>query len=335
MRVLGGYLKKNARWIMVDVLCLAAMILVISLNNLPISEWIYGASVCLFLLVVIGGLDFWKYYWRHKRLLKIKEIIPISVDVMGVPADILEEDYQAFVRIINMAKEQEINDLKHSKRDMTEYYTMWIHQIKTPIAAMRLLLQEEESSENRELSEELFRIEQYVEMALQFLRLNADSTDYVIRRLELDDAVREAVRKYARLFIRKKIKLDFQPLHTQVLTDEKWLVFVIEQILSNALKYTVQGSITIYMKENADKVLVIEDTGIGIRSEDLPRVCEKGYTGYNGHADKRSTGIGLYLCKQILNKLGHAIEIESEVGKGTRVMLGLETGEGKTDGTTH
>lgn len=323
MRVLGGYLKKNVRWITVDVLCLAIMILVISLNNLPISEWIYGASVCLFLLIAIGGMDFWRYYRRHKRLLKIREIIPICVDAMETPEDVLEEDYQAFVRMINMTKGQEINELKRQGRDMTEYYTMWVHQIKTPIAAMRLLLQERECFENDEVSEELFRIEQYVEMALQFLRLNADSTDYVIRRLDLNEAVREAVRKYVRVFVRKKIKLDFKPLHTQALTDEKWLVFVVEQILSNALKYTVRGSISIYMKEGADKVLVIEDTGIGIRSEDLPRVCEKGYTGYNGHTDKRSTGIGLYLCKRILTKLGHTIEIESEIGKGTRVLIGL------------
>lgn len=327
MRVLGSYLKKNARWILVDVLCLAIMILVISLNNLPISEWIYGAFVCLFLLLVIGGVDFVKYYRRHKRLLKLKEIIPVSVDAMNPPGDILEEDYQVLVRLINMEKEHEINELKRRKRDMTEYYTMWVHQIKTPIAAMHLLLQGEDIAENREISEELFHIEQYVEMALQYLRLSADSTDYVIRRIRLDEVVKEAVRKYARLFIRKKIKLDFQPLNTQVLTDEKWLEFVIEQLLSNALKYTARGSISIYMEEHADRVLVIEDTGIGIRPEDLPRVCEKGYTGYNGHTDKRSTGIGLYLCKRILNKLGHTIEIESEVGKGTRVLVGLSSEE--------
>lgn len=327
MRVLGSYLKKNARWILVDVLCLAIMILVISLNNLPITEWMYGAVVCLFLLLVIGGVDFGKYYRRHKRLLKLKEIIPISVDAMDLPGDVLEADYQALVRLINAEKGQEINELKRRKRDMTEYYTMWVHQIKTPIAAMRLLLQEEDIAGNREVSEELFHIEQYVEMALQYLRLSADSTDYIIRRIKLDEVVKEAVRKYARLFIRKKIKLDFQPLNTQVLTDEKWLEFVVEQLLSNALKYTASGSISIYMEEQADRVLVIEDTGIGIRPEDLPRVCEKGYTGYNGHTDKRSTGIGLYLCKRILNKLGHTIEIESEVGKGTRVLVGLASEE--------
>lgn len=198
---------------------------------------------------------------------------------------------------------------------------MWVHQIKTPIAAMRLLLQAEDTPQNREMAEELFQIEQYVEMALHYTRLDSESSDFLIQWYELDGIVREAVRKYARVFIRKKINLNYQPLKVQVLTDEKWLEFVIEQILSNAVKYTQKGTVSIYMED--ERTIVIEDTGIGIRPEDLPRVCEKGYTGYNGHTDKRSTGIGLYLCKRILKKLSHSIEIDSELGKGTRVKIGL------------
>ena len=162
-------------------------------------------------------------------------------------------------------------------------------------------------------------------MALQYTRLDSETTDFLIQRYNLDDIVREAVRCYARLFIRKKISLNYQPLQVQVLTDEKWLEFVIEQVLSNAVKYTPKGSVSICMEGSS--TLVIEDTGIGIRKEDLPRVCEKGYTGYNGHTDKRSTGIGLYLSKRILEKLSHTIEIESEMGVGTRVKIGLITKE--------
>lgn len=203
--------------------------------------------------------------------MKLKEILPVSIEAMESPGDVLEADYQELIRLIHTERGQEVNTLKRRKRDMTEYYTMWVHQIKTPIAAMRLLLQEEDIDENRELSEELFHIEQYVEMALPYLRLASDTTDYVIRWMELDEVVKEAVRKYARFFIRRKIKLDFKPLDTQVLTDEKWLGFVVEQLLSNALKYTAGGSISIYMKEHANKVLVIEDTGIGIRR----RICRE------------------------------------------------------------
>ena len=149
----------------------------------------------------------------------------------------------------------------------------------------------------------------------------------MIGEVSLDKVVREAIHKYARLFVRKKIKLELTSIDMQILTDEKWLEFVIEQILSNAIKYTAGGTISIYQKMTVTdekkevKELIIEDTGIGIAPEDLPRIFEKGYTGYNGHADKRSTGIGLYLCRKIMRKLSHEITIESEIGVGTKVHL--------------
>ncbi len=349
MRILGSYMKKNLGWIAVDACGLILAFLIIALNKLPLSEWVYAVVLNLFLMLVIGGINYVKYYRKHKKLKYLQKIIGVSTDNLEKPEDILEEDYQELLHILEELRNREINELKQSRKDMMEYYTMWIHQIKTPIAAMRLLLQSDDTAEYQELTEELFQIEQYVEMALGYMRLNAGVTDFVFRQFSLDEIAREAVRKYARIFIRKKISLDYRELKTTILTDDKWLEFVIEQLLSNALKYTKTGTISIYMQQecmdshtdmnsarmkteycrqttnclNIKKFLIIEDTGIGIRSEDLPRVCEKGYTGYNGHTNKRSTGIGLYLCKQILNKLGHTIEIQSEVGKGTRVILGL------------
>ena len=167
----------------------------------------------------------------------------------------------------------------------------------------------------------LFKIEQYVEMVLSYIRLDNSENDFVIKEYNLDDIVRQAIRKYAPLFIRKKISLDFQNTNYKVLTDEKWLVFVIEQLLSNAIKYTNKGKISIYPLEN--KKMVIEDNGIGISPEDIPRIFDKGFTGYNGRADKKATGLGLYLCKNILDKLSHKISIESEIGVGTKVILDL------------
>lgn len=166
-------------------------------------------------------------------------------------------------------------------------------------------------------------------MVLSYLRLDGGSNDFVLREYNLEPIVRQAVRKYAPLFIRKKISLELGSLPCRVLTDEKWLCFVIEQLLSNALKYTSKGKISIYMAD--ETTLVIEDTGIGIAPEDLPRICEKGYTGYNGRTDKKATGIGLYLCKRILTKLSHTLTIRSEVGKGTTVLLGLDHLKLKTE----
>ena len=206
---------------------------------------------------------------------------------------------------------------------MMEYYTLWAHQIKTPIAAMRLLLQSEDTEQNRELLAELFRVEQYVEMVLSYLRLGSTSNDFVIQKYPLESIVRQAVRKYAPLFIRKKIRLELGTLSSEVLTDEKWLCFVVEQLLSNSLKYTPKGTISI--REEPGKVLVIEDTGIGIAQEDLPRIFEKGFTGKNGRSDKRATGLGLYLCRRVLEKLSHRMEIRSQPGKGTQVRLYLDS----------
>ena len=213
-------------------------------------------------------------------------------------------------------------DLRMS--DMQDYFTLWAHQIKTPIAAMRLILQTRPENSATEIEGELFRVEQYVEMVLNYLRLDSDSTDFVFKTCALDGIIRQCVRKYAKQFIRKKISLEYGGTALQVLTDEKWLCFVIEQILSNALKYTSAGSIRIFTQ---GETLVIADTGMGIAPEDLPRVFEKGYTGYNGRTDKKATGIGLYLCKMILQKLGHDISISSEVGKGTRVSIDLSREE--------
>lgn len=327
MKLWSYYLKRNIRWLIVLFLNVFTMSLIMYLRGIAFSEWVYGMILCLFFIVVIGGVDFITYYRKHRYLIEAEKAIKIAVDVLDMPNDQLEADYQRLLQIVHEDKVRAVNDLESKKKDIVEYYTMWVHQIKTPIAAMRLLLQSEDTPKNAELSHELFWIEQYVEMALHYTRLDSDTTDFIIQKYSLDDIVREAVRKYARIFIRKKISLDYQPLETVILTDEKWLEFVIEQVLSNAVKYTQKGTVSIYMED--EKTLVIEDTGIGIRAEDLPRIFEKGYTGYNGHTDKHSTGIGLYLCQRILKKLSHRIAIDSKLGEGTCVKIGLITDDKK------
>ena len=161
-------------------------------------------------------------------------------------------------------------------------------------------------------------------MALCYVRLDSESSDFVIRKYSLDKIIKQAVRKFSGQFIRRKITLIYEPLNVDVLTDEKWLLFVVEQLISNALKYTKSGSVEITIKP--EKMLSIRDTGIGIAPEDLPRVFERGYTGNNGRADKKATGIGLYLCKRICKALGHGIEMHS--GKdGTEVLIDLREKE--------
>ncbi|RYD05275.1 hypothetical protein N752_10795 [Desulforamulus aquiferis] len=217
---------------------------------------------------------------------------------MPSTSDLIEANYQDILLAIYDEKKKMISKVDSKQTEMVDYFTLWVHQIKTPIAAMRLLVQSEHREQYKELLEQILRIEQYVEMVLGYIKIDNSSSDLVLERHNLLELVKQSIRKYAHLFIKKNIVLELQEKDCIVLTDEKWLVFVIEQILSNALKYTNGGKISIYIVDEERKLLVIEDTGIGIAEEDLPRVFEKGFTGYNGRMDKKATGIGLYLCKK-------------------------------------
>lgn len=234
----------------------------------------------------------------------------------------MEEAYQNLILNLSRSKAAAAAESANKFQDMTDYYTLWAHQIKTPIAAMRLVLQSDAAPDPSLLQQELFQIEQYVEMVLCYLRLDSDTTDFLIRSYELDGIIRQALRKFAPWFIRKRLQLHYSPVSCTVLTDEKWLLFALEQIVSNAIKYTSRGSVTISLED--PKTLVIRDTGLGITPEDLPRIFEKGYTGRMGRMDKRSTGIGLYLCRRILTQLGHSITAESVLGQGTTIRLYLD-----------
>ena len=238
-------------------------------------------------------------------------------------ADAIEEDYQDLLAALDEDRRAIAARALEAQDRADTFYTAWVHQIKTPMAAMGLLLQSGEPDPAL-LKGELFSMEKYVDLVLTYQRLGSDTTDLVLKDCDLDTviraAVKAAVKEYARLFILKKLTLTFTPTALTVLTDEKWLGFVIGQLLSNALKYTQNGGVSIYARGQR---LVIEDTGMGIPPAELPRIFEKSFTGENGRTDRRTTGLGLYLCRQACSLLGHGIAAESEVGKGTRVMLDL------------
>lgn len=316
-----SYLKKNVVVIIVGIISFCIFLVVFTLYSLPLEPIFYSVLLIVCFTSIVGIIRFVYFCRRHLTLNKLKNSIAITDYMLPKTTNLIEKDYQDLIKAIDKGRADLINEKSKSYLEMFDYFTVWAHQIKTPIAAMRLILQSEKSEVNVELLEQLFKTEQYVEMVLQYLRLENFNSDLMFKKYSLDSIVKQAVRKYSKLFIRKKIKLNYYDLNTEVLTDEKWMVFVIEQLISNSLKYTNSGEISIYLDSSKPETLVIEDTGIGIEMEDLPRVFEKGFTGYNGRLDKRSTGIGLYLCKQIVNKLSHTIEIESEVGKGTKVKI--------------
>ena len=208
---------------------------------------------------------------------------------------------------------------KKRRADVKNYLTIWTHQIKSPIFALRLLLKKDEINKI-ECEKEIFEIEEYVGNILGYARLNADSTDYVFDKYNLDEIIRGVIRKYSIQFIGKNNSLDFCETKKIILTDAKWFSFLLEQIISNAIKYTQNGRVAIYLKKDE---LVIEDNGIGIMAEDLPRIFDAGYTGYNGRLEKKSTGLGLNLSKNIGKSLRVILRCESEPKIGTKMYINL------------
>jgi len=318
------YLRAKHKTVIMLVFFFVCFFTVFKLYGIPVTAVSYAALLCFAGAFIFAVIDAVCYYLKYKKLCELKSTVTVCIKNLPAPKDAVETLYQELLIIVDEDKRDISFRADCTRSELIDYFTLWAHQIKTPIAAMRLILQTRDSADAAELRTELNNIEQYVEMVLGYLRLDSEYSDYVIGSLDLDGIIRSAIRKFAPSFIRKKIRLNYTPPELTVVSDEKWLLFVIEQIISNALKYTKEGSISIYAEGTT---LIIEDTGIGIAEEDLPRVFDKGFTGYNGRENKQSTGIGLYLTKKILSRLGHGITIESEAGKGTRVMLDLKSEE--------
>lgn len=313
------YLNKSRLYILSMFLPAAIAGIIFYLYQLPLEPVLYMGLLWLLSGSTLFLYGYQKYRKNYQQLLVIRNAPDLNLDRLDSPKDNVEKLYQEICFKLNQMRMDLETDIQKFTEEMTDYYTMWAHQIKTPIFALRLLLQKNPEQNKAALSE-LFKIEEYVEMVLGYLRTENLSSDLALSRYSLDKIIREQIHRYAGIFISKRLSLTYDGTQETVLTDEKWLGFVIGQILSNSLKYTHQGGIKIYI-QNHD--LFIEDTGIGIRLEDLPRVFEKGYTGVNGREDRRATGIGLYLSQKILKKLGHKIFIESEEGKGTCVRITL------------
>lgn len=249
----------------------------------------------------------------------ISEIIKVPSFMEGkILKDLLEQ--------INKSMVENVNRYKYKQEDYKEYIELWIHEIKIPIAASKMIVENNKNEVTKSIDEELDKVENYIEQALYYARSNTVEKDYYVKKVNLKDIVNESIKKNKNVLIHEKISVNVHDLKLEVNTDNKWVVFILNQIIQNSIKYRKQDrnlEIEIYAKQGKENVILyIKDNGIGIKKGEITRAFEKGFTGTNGRLiGKKSTGIGLYLCKNLCNKLGIAIELNSVENEGTEIRL--------------
>lgn len=316
------YVKEKYIKIFVVVICQTMIFSTLLLGGVKIELLEYPVVLSVSFLVIFYIVDFVREYNKHKNLMIIKEHIDLTTENLQASKNPVEQEYQEL--LVKLLEKNRLIEVEHesSYNDILEFITIWTHQVKTPLTALGVLSADLEDAKKNDVNARLFEIEQYTDMILQYLRMEGSTSDFVFKAYGVKSMVNQAVKYFARTFISKgiSVKIDISD-EVKIVTDEKWMVFVLKQIISNSLKYTDKGCITITMP-TANSVCIV-DTGIGIAPEDIPRIFERGYTGYNGRMDKKATGIGLFLVKSVLEKLNGTVEVESELGKGTKVTCNL------------
>lgn len=320
-RLLLLYIRRIRNYILLAFCCALIFWAVFSLEGTLPDTFYYALGLVGFFCILVMVWDFLRFRTLLLRIRKLEMTKIPCAEEIPTSRDPIADAYRGLLLAEIHKHEEDHREHEARNESLADYYSMWVHQIKSPIAAMRLILQSTSEKDRRPLSSELFRVEQYVDMALQYIRLESMSTDLHFRCCSIVPLLRQSIRKFAPIFIEKRLPIEIEDMELEAVTDEKWIVVAFDQILSNALKYTSTGRITVRRDPDVESGLIITDTGIGIRSEDLPRVFERGFTGYNGRVDKRATGLGLYLTRKILDRLGHRIRISSDGSTGTSVYL--------------
>ncbi|MBU3186252.1 sensor histidine kinase [Clostridium estertheticum] len=320
------YLKENLRLLVFYFILMGFILLTICFdrqNRVLTSNVLYIIFVSFFMLIIYISIDYYVQFQHIKKLLFVKDsedktpILPSPMDYRDeIYAQIIQMIYEDFMKMARVTE----TDFKEN----AEFMTAWVHEIKTPITTSKLLLESEEKGCDS-LKEEIEKIDDYVEKVLCYSRSNSFSQDYILSEVSINKLIKESIKRHSIIFIKKHIKLINKVPETLIIdTDKKWLLFIIDQLLSNSLKYTSNGGSIIFKHTEAEKevLLIVEDTGIGIKSEDINRLFKKSFTGFNGRNENlKASGMGLYLSQKIAKKLGHYITLESEYGKGAKVII--------------
>ncbi|MFF3102185.1 sensor histidine kinase [Viridibacillus arvi] len=321
------HLLFKRRLIITYIMIMSFITVMIYINpklSMPINDLLYLYLIStsfIFLYIFI------EYYFIKKHFNALKSSCRdgfLIQEELQTPKTLEQQLFQQILKQVDQQHQQKVTSILNDKKETMDYMTSWFHEIKTPISVSRLIIENEKKNPVlNSIEEEVDTIEGYVEQALYFVRADDFNQDYFIVPVDLGVVIRLIIKQNAKIFIRKKIKLKLEVESTEVLTDQKWLVYILAQILSNALKYTSpQGEVNISTEEDdIERRLIIEDNGIGIDQADIQRVFDKGFTGMNGRSHGNSTGMGLYLAKRLANKLGHSITITSEKNLFTVVTI--------------
>lgn len=316
------YLNDRKYIISVFIFFYSAFALTLWLEQASLTMMLYPLLISLTVVALFALLDFIHYYQTINHLNNILQTSISIVDNLPATKNYQEQVYQNIIHHFNQDYKHLIHHQNQQYQQALEYYTLWVHQVKVPISALKLTADGLDGSKQKTIiSTQLTHIDRYVDMVLTYLRMESINQDLLLQQIDVYPLLTNSIKKYADIFIHNKIKVQIEPFSLITTSDQKWLSFVFDQVISNALKYTKNGIVSI----TADgQKLLITDTGIGIAPEDLPRIFERGFTGFNGRFNQKSSGLGLFLVKKILDVLGHTITIESTVGVGTIVTIDLK-----------
>ena len=322
-QVFKDCLKSFAIPLLIFLIYTFFLFLIFWLYKLVLEPFVYLALLVFVFLIIIfvikAARDFKAAELRRQHM----DNILCDWKALEEGMELKQKDYHKMIETLGRQLESISADYEEAQKETQDFYTTWVHQIKTPIAVMKLELDKTNNKalDRGALLEDLFRIEQYTDMVLAYQRLGSSSNDLLIKEYSLDELIREVIRKFAGQFIHKKLKLEYEGCQAKIIIDKKWFTCILEQLLSNAVKYTKEGAVSIKLEGSR---LSISDTGIGIAPEDLPRIFEKGYTGNNGRLGEKSSGLGLYLCSKAAKLLNLKIEAKANVGQGTCFSMDLQ-----------
>ena len=322
------FLKEKAITILLLLFSIITIEIFLMAYNVGMFIKIYIPLVIMGLYVVSIAIEYFKkkkFYDNLSNMLEELEEKYLITEIINTPDFLEGKILKNTIEAIDKSMLENVNKYKYMTEDYKEYIELWIHEIKIPIATSKMVIENNKNAITKSIDEELDKVENYIEQALFYARSNTVEKDYYIRKVVLKEIVNESIKKNKISLIQEKISIDIHDLEIEVNTDNKWIVFILNQIIQNSIKYRKKENSVIEIYANQGKenvILYIKDNGIGIKQGEITRVFEKGFTGTNGRlSNKKSTGIGLYLCKKLCNKLGIGIELNSVQNEGTEVKL--------------